>query len=153
MKHVRNSGKAIVILDGRLLVIKHRDSEGDWYSLPGGGQDPGETITAALQRECLEESGVGVDVGPLRYVREYIGANHEFSHEDGDSHQVDFVFECRLLADPAHARPSRPDPRQVGTAWLALATLETSRLYPKELARLLLHGIDPRAAMYLGDVN
>ena len=153
MMHVRNSGKAIVILERRLLVIKHRDSEGDWYSLPGGGQEPGETVTDALQRECLEELGVGVDVGPLRYIREYIGANHEFSREDADSHQVDFVFECRLLADPAHARPSSPDPRQVGIAWLPLATLETSRLYPKELARLLLNGIDPMATVYLGDVN
>jgi 8-oxo-dGTP pyrophosphatase MutT (NUDIX family) len=153
MKHVRNSGKAIVILEGRLLVIKHRDSDGDWYSLPGGGQDPGETIADALQRECLEELGVGVDVGPLRYIREYIGANHEFSREDSDFHQVDFMFECTLLANPAHARPSRPDARQSGIAWLPLATLETSRLYPRELGRLLVNGIDLKATIYLGDVN
>src|SRR3990172_3700906 len=143
----------LVVLEGRLLVVKHRDSEGDWYSLPGGGQDPGETITDALRRECLEELGVSVDVGPLRYIREYIGANKEFSLEDADSHGVDFVFECTLLADPRDAHPSRPDPRQVGISWLPLATLETSRFYPKELGRLLVSGIDPEGPIYLGDVN
>jgi 8-oxo-dGTP diphosphatase len=153
MKHLRNSAKAIVILEGRLLVIKSRDSEGDWFSLPGGGQDPGETLVDALRRECLEELGVDVAVGPLRYIREYIGAHHEFSQEDWDAHQVDFMFECRLLADPADARPSRPDPHQSGIAWLPLETLEASELYPKALRRLLFHGIDPNAAVYLGDIN
>jgi 8-oxo-dGTP diphosphatase len=45
----------MVIHERRLLVIKHHDSEVDWYSLPGGGQDPGETIADAPRRECLEE--------------------------------------------------------------------------------------------------
>ncbi|MCX6069761.1 MAG: NUDIX domain-containing protein [Chloroflexi bacterium] len=81
MDPVRNSGKAIVIRDESILVIAYRDEEGEWFSLPGGGQEPGETLTDALQRECLEELGVGVEAGPLRYIREYIGAHHEFSRE------------------------------------------------------------------------
>jgi hypothetical protein len=96
---------------------------------------------------------VGVEVGPLRFIREYIGANHEFSREDAESHQVDFVFECRLLADPADARPSKPDPRQVGIAWLPLAAIGAARLYHKELARVLINGINPKATVYLGDVH
>jgi 8-oxo-dGTP pyrophosphatase MutT (NUDIX family) len=153
MMHIRNSGKAMVIHERRLLVIKHHDSEVDWYSLPGGGQDPDETIADAPRRECLEELGVGVEVGPLRFIREYIGANHKFSREDAESHQVDFVFECRLLVDPADACPSKPDPRQVGIAWLPLAAIGTARLYHKELARVLINGINPKATVYLGDVH
>lgn len=153
MTHVRNSGKAIIIRERRLLVIKHKDQEGDWYSLPGGGQESGETITDALQRECLEELGVGIDVGPLRHVREYIGANHEFSREDAGFHQVDFMFECRLLGDPADSPPPNPDGSQTGIAWLPLDGLPTSRLYPKELRGILANGLNPNAAIYLGDVN
>ncbi len=103
MDPVRNSAKAIVIRDDLLLVIVHHDGEGDWYSLPGGGQEPGETLTDALQRECMEELGVRVEIGPLRYIREYIGANHEFSREDADSHQIDFMFECAPNPFPSGA--------------------------------------------------
>lgn len=61
MEPVRNSGKAIIIQGASLLVIVHRDEEGTWYSLPGGGQEPGETLPEALQRECHEELGVSVN--------------------------------------------------------------------------------------------
>src|SRR3990172_2790976 len=114
MDPVRNSGKAIVIRDQRLLVITHRDELGDWFSLPGGGQEAGETITDALQRECTEELGVGVMVGALRFIREYIGANHEFSRDDAGFHQVDFMFECALAGDLPDTPPSNPDTSQTG---------------------------------------
>jgi 8-oxo-dGTP pyrophosphatase MutT (NUDIX family) len=153
MDPVRNSGKAIVIRDESLLAIVHRDEEGDWFSLPGGGQEPGETLTDALQRECLEELGVGVVVGPLRHIREYIGANHEFRDEDADAHQIDFMFECSLSGDLPDAPPSHPDATQTGIRWLPLTLLPAARLFPKELRRYLVGEIDPNAPVYLGDVN
>jgi 8-oxo-dGTP diphosphatase len=153
VKVIRNSAKAIIIDGRRLLAIKQYDDEGDWYTLPGGGQHPGETLAGALQRECLEELGVGVEVGPLRHIREYIGANHEFAVEDADAHQVEFMFECVLLDDPFTSEPILPDERQVGIAWLPLADLCSYRLYPLELRPLLAHSIDPAAPIYLGDVN
>jgi 8-oxo-dGTP diphosphatase len=153
VKAIRNSAKAIIIAGEHLLAIKQYDAEGDWYTLPGGGQYPGETLTDALQRECLEELGVGVKVGLLRHIREYIGANHEFADEDADAHQVEFVFECALLGDLFNAQPVLPDERQVGIAWLPLADLCSYRLYPLDLRPLLVHGINPDAPIYLGDVN
>ncbi|MCX5973400.1 MAG: NUDIX domain-containing protein [Coprothermobacterota bacterium] len=153
VKAIRNSAKAIIIDGGQLLAIKQYDVEGDWYTLPGGGQHPGETLVEALRRECREELGVGVEVGPLRHIREYIGANHEFAVEDADAHQVEFMFECVLLADPFTSEPILPDERQVGIAWLPLADLASYRLYPKELRAVLAHGIDPDARIYLGDTN
>ena len=150
---VRNSGKAIIIRDGRLLAIRHTGRDGDWFSLPGGGQEPGETVLDALQRECIEELGVSVVPGQLRLVREYIGANHEFSREDGDFHQIDFMFECELKGDLPGAQPTSPDERQIGVEWLPLATLSASSLFPKELRKLLADGLDSPSTVYLGDVN
>ena len=96
MKVIRNSAKAIIIKNGCLLTVKNIDSEGDWYLLPGGGQNLGETLKEALHRECIEEIGIDVSVGRLRYIREYIGKNHEFSEHDVDSHQVEFMFGCEF---------------------------------------------------------
>src|SRR5437879_2738782 len=67
---VRTAAKAIVVRDDHLLAIKCQGRAGLFYILPGGGQEPGEDLVVCLQRECLEEIGVGVEVGPLRYVRE-----------------------------------------------------------------------------------
>jgi len=153
MSFIRTSTKAIIVNEGNLLAIQHYDAEGVWYSLPGGGQNHGEALTDALKRECVEELGVQVEVGRLRFVRDYIGANHEFSDEHPHIHQVEFLFECRLLGDPASATPSNPDSRQVGVAWLPLAELASFRLYPKLLQKILQKddGNDP--LVYLGDIN
>lgn len=94
-----------------------------------------------------------MNVGPLCYVREYIGANHEFSREDAGLHAVDFMFECALLGDLPEAAPPTPDSSQIGIAWLPLKSLPESRLYPKGLRPILADGLNRGAPTYLGDVN
>lgn len=108
---IRNSAKAIVIRDNCLLAIRNLDAQGDWYILPGGGQEHGETLPQALQRECLEELGTIVQVGTLKLVREYIAQNHEFANQDSQVHQMEFMFACEV---PAGYTPS-PAPRQTAT--------------------------------------
>ena len=149
---IRNSAKAIVIREGKLLVIKNRDAEGDWYILPGGGQHHNETLHQALQRECYEEIGVGVTVGPLRFIREYIGKNHEFI-EDSRVHQVEFMFLCQIEPDYSPVMGRTPDAYQTGFSWLPVAELEQYRVYPSALCSVLKPQEITTAPVYLGDVN
>jgi 8-oxo-dGTP pyrophosphatase MutT (NUDIX family) len=153
MRRVRTSAKALIIQRGQLLLNLHRDALGPWYTLPGGGQQPGETLVEAVQRECQEEAGVQVRVGRLRFIREYIGKNHEFKATDGDSHQVEFMFECSLLDGSSPVLGANPDKRQEGVAWLPLNQLSTTRLYPAILAQLLDENRSLQGPVYLGDVN
>jgi 8-oxo-dGTP diphosphatase len=150
MSQVRISAKAIIIQDGRLLVIRNRDSSGDWYTLPGGGQEHGETLPAALNRECQEEIGCEVTVGRIRFVRDYIGRNHEFATED-NSHQVEVMFVCQLKSAPSLG--AIPDSTQTGIEWLELSDLPNHRLYPKALRGLLSGDAPVDGPLYLGDVN
>ena len=150
---LRTSAKALIVHNGFLLAIKHHDAVGEWYSLPGGGQDPGETLEKALRRECQEELGVDVVVGALRFVREYIGSNHEFSTVDADVHQIELLFDCQLFQSIEGARPSNPDPRQVAPEWLSIAELPARRLYPSLLRTLLSQPPRADVPVYLGDVN
>jgi 8-oxo-dGTP diphosphatase len=82
---------------GRVLLIR-RGSEplkGFW-SIPGGILDLGETMTAGVRREVLEETGIEVEVGPLITTFERIRRD-----EDGqvEYHYVLVDFLCEAPAD------------------------------------------------------
>ncbi|MCC5842095.1 MAG: NUDIX domain-containing protein [Opitutales bacterium] len=153
MRPVRSAARAIIIHNGNLLATKMRDGRGLYYILPGGGQEPGESLEETLRRECLEEVGVEVTVGPLLYVREYIGKNHNFSPSHEGFHQLEHVFSCSIADPHAVCEGTQCDMRQVGIAWLALGNLQAIRFYPESIKPFFTPtGIEvPR--IYLGDCN
>ena len=154
MQPVRVAVKAIILDDNRILTCRNRDSAGDWYILPGGGQNPGESLPDALKRECFEEIGAKVEVGQIRLVRDYIGRNHEFPQWDVDVHQVEIMFECQLQGDYDPTVGHSPDVNQTGVAWLEIEELSRHRIYPAALRDILQGGItNSSGALYLGDVN
>lgn len=153
MKPIRNSVKALIVEDSKILAIKLADEQGYWYVLPGGGQEPGETFHQALQRECLEEISTEVEIGDLRFIREYIGENHEFANWDANVHQVEFMFECRLPEGVQPRTGHVPDSTQLDVEWLDVATLDNYRLYPLALRPLIASFRDAGTPIYLGDIN
>jgi ADP-ribose pyrophosphatase YjhB (NUDIX family) len=152
MRPVRVSVKAIIIRDERLLVTRNRDRESDFFLLPGGGQEPGESLPEALQRECREEIGAEVEVHELLLVRDYVARNHEFAEGNEHFHQVEIMFRCTLLDDATLGAGSSPDGWQTGVEWLDLTSLDDARLYPAVLKRAL-PALGDLASIYLGDVN
>ncbi len=50
---------ALIFHKGRILLAHRRDI--DWWNLPGGGMESGETVEEAVRREVLEETGLEVE--------------------------------------------------------------------------------------------
>ncbi|NYG59332.1 8-oxo-dGTP pyrophosphatase MutT (NUDIX family) [Nocardioides daedukensis] len=71
----RFSVHAAVVDEASRSVLLLRQTYGDQrWGLPGGAVEPGETIVATLERECHEELGVDIEIGPLTgwyYHREF----------------------------------------------------------------------------------
>lgn len=154
MKNIRNSVKAIIIEDRKILVNKCDFKDGKvTYIFSGGGQEPGETFTDTLERECYEELGAKVRVGELVWVREYIGRNHEFAEYDYDVHQIEYYFICKLETPVDLEKASNPDTTQVGIAWLELANLKEYNIYPKIIKECIDVNGNIISSLYMGDVN
>jgi len=48
---IRNTARALIRRDNNILLLrKNGYADGDRFALPGGGQDPGETLEQALSR-------------------------------------------------------------------------------------------------------
>jgi len=126
---------------------------GTFYLLPGGGQEPGETIHEALKREYLEASSAEVVLGKLKFIWEYIGRNHEFREFDFDIHQIEYMFLCTLKPGSKLCNGTVPDCNQVGVEWLDLQRLGEYLIYPKVLASVMSADGKLSSRIYLGDVN
>jgi 8-oxo-dGTP diphosphatase len=62
---------AIIRWQGRVLLCRQEKPDKEYWLLPGGGVDSGETLIEALRRELREELGVEADVqfeGPVAIV-------------------------------------------------------------------------------------
>ncbi len=148
MYPVRNSVKALIIKDNRLLCIKKTDKNGDYFILPGGGQEKDETFIDTIIRECKEEIGSKVNVIKLKYIREYIAKNHEFSDDD-KMHQVEYMFECELIEEENIENATNLDEGQEGIEWIDISN-SNNRVYPKVLLERLNNKYEE---IYWGDIN
>lgn len=142
-RSIRNSAKALIIRDGKMLAIRLREGDEEWYIMPGGGQDAEELLPEAAAREAAEEAGLRVEPKELVFVIE--GMHGE------PSHRVDLVFLCEYLGEIENAR-LHGDTNQTGYDWLDIATLNTAPLYPSKLRRQIMNLYEGKPhRVYLGN--
>jgi 8-oxo-dGTP diphosphatase len=105
----------VIIEDGKVLLGLRRDS--DWWNLPGGGMEPGETVDEALRREVLEETGLRVRVGRLVGVyskpqKQEVVLTFLCQVEGGELVETEEIRECRYVAPdalPANTLPKHAE--------------------------------------------
>ncbi|MCG3086661.1 NUDIX domain-containing protein [Sporosarcina cyprini] len=150
---IRNSAKALIMKDGNLLALKMQENGETYYILPGGGQEHGETLHQALERECQEEIGAEVEIGELLFVREYIGKNHELAAYHSHAHQIEFMFRCKVIQE-TFTEGTHLDKGQIGTAWLPIQELMEYNLFPRALrTHIISYSENGKSPIYLGDIN
>lgn len=146
---IRNTARALIVRDRHVLLL-HK--EGDRYALPGGAQDAGETLEAALQRECREEIGIAVEAPALLTVCDVF--KRKQSEPPTRRHLVDFIFAAGVPASYVARNGPRPDKRQLAVRWVQVDDLPGLAFSPDYLAaRLpeLIHAAGaPEANSYSG---
>jgi len=142
-RRIRNSAKAVIFRDGKMLASKIKDKEEVFYIMPGGGQESGETLEEAVEREIAEEFGILVKSQSLEFVIEGV-TGEKF-------HRVDLVFLCEYIGEMSNAE-IKEDVNQIGYDWLPINDLINLPLYPsrlrKEIVNLYNHS---QTVVYLGN--
>ncbi|PRY20943.1 NUDIX domain-containing protein [Aliiruegeria haliotis] len=138
---IRPTVRAVIRRDDRILVqVKQKPGSTPYLTLPGGKQEPGETLVECLKRECLEEIAAQVKVGPLLHVAEVFKPK-----VDGVRHQLEVLFACDLVGRYTPRMGPRPDPSQIATEWVSLSARATE--FRPGFAKAL---TTPSAPQYLG---
>jgi 8-oxo-dGTP pyrophosphatase MutT (NUDIX family) len=142
-RRIRNSAKAIIFRNGKMLATKIKDKDDIFYIMPGGGQEAGETLEEAVQREVAEEFGFHVKANSLEFVIEGV---------TGESfHRVDLVFLCEYIKEIPNAKIIG-DLNQIGFDWLPVENLINEPLYPSRLRKQIMNLYNgEKTIAYLGD--
>jgi len=123
----------------QILLAKHAKDGKEYYLLPGGGVDPGESMIEALGRELKEEGGFSVEGLRLQAVCESI-------HPSGERHIVHVVFRGeRIIGVP---QSTGLDKRVVAMDFMSLKDFFTAPFYPDIKSYLLEAAETPVAPLY-----
>ncbi|KAB1940592.1 NUDIX domain-containing protein [Micromonospora sp. ALFpr18c] len=125
----------------RVLLIQRTDN-GLW-SLPGGGQEIGESVAETAVRETREETGIVVEVTGM--VGVYSDPGHVIEYSDGEVRQQ---FSLCFRAAPIGGT-RRPSDESHAVRWVARDELAALDIHPSTLLRIT-HGYEDRGKPYIG---
>lgn len=113
----RDRVQALVVRENKILMVKHKLFGREFYCLPGGGMEAGETLEQAVLRELMEESlveGKIVRKLAVQYKPEQRGEVHTFLVE---------IDKEAVPAKGTDPELSSEEQSIIGVAWLALEEL------------------------------
>lgn len=133
--NIRKRATAIIIENGKILLIKRIKSGMEYFVVPGGGVEEGETLEHALVREVAEELSLKVEdfceVGRVENVK--------MIHIDLQSYYFFHIKKYSgTLALGGEEKASMTEDNQYHFVWIPISELETTNnLYPPEVVQVL----------------
>lgn len=124
---------------GRILMIHRTDN--DKYSIPGGGQEVGETVAQAVVREVKEETGIDVEVTQL--VGVFSDPAHVIAYDNGEVRQeYSICFRAKPISGDLRTSSESKE-----VAWVEPERLSSLDIHPSIITRIN-RGLDDRAEPY-----
>ncbi|MDC7233461.1 MAG: NUDIX domain-containing protein [Spirochaetales bacterium] len=114
------AAKALILRDHRFLALKRSEESGDFWELPGGRLEYGETLEETLHREIKEETNL--DITPRRILNTW-----------------DLIEECRQISGIIYLCDLKSDSITLSNEhsdYRWFHTSEIDRLYPVFSERL-----------------
>ena len=126
---------------GSILLILRTDN--NYWSIPGGGVKPGESVKEAAAREVKEETGIDCEVTGL--VGIYSDPNHVAAYDDGEVRQeFSICFTTRMLGGTR-----RTSAESAEVSFVAPQHLQSYEMHPSIRLRIE-HYLQRRNVPYIG---
>lgn len=140
MKEPRIRVAGILVKEDKILFVKHKKNGEEYYLLPGGGVDFGESFEAALKREFMEEVNLEVEVDRLCFISEGIDPK-------GEKHIVSMFFLVNYISGELKIPEEE---RIIGVEYLDDEKIKENPVYPNIKSQLLIKEFDK--IIYLGNI-
>jgi 8-oxo-dGTP diphosphatase len=114
----------------KILLVRHQKDGRDYWLLPGGGCEFGESLATALERELEEETSLKTRCGRLLFVNESIPP-------DRHRHVLNLTFLGEILDGKPRLNESSERLKEV--AWVPKALFQEALFFPNIKTRLLAH--------------
>jgi 8-oxo-dGTP diphosphatase len=119
-KSIRIRTAAVIIEEGRVLMVAHKKLDDVYWLLPGGGVEYGEPLDRALKREINEELGISIEVFEPVIICDSIDPS-------GTRHILNICFKCKRL--PGELKLG-DDNRLFDFKFLTVNEIKEARMYP-----------------------
>ena len=151
-ENIRSTAKAIIIHDGKVLLNRSIGERiGEYYSLPGGGQNRFEPLEDAVRRECLEETGLHVRITRMAAVCEEIWDSPEMREAHPDyCHRMLHIFLCEVDESYPPEEAKEPDYQTIEAVWVPIDEVDKLPLEPVPLTQQMRAVIEGTAPLFLG---
>lgn len=148
MKNIRIAARGLIIDNGEILVFKHKQ-EFDYFSMPGGGVEYGESLSDAITRELKEETNIEAIVGSQRFIQELI-----INDTKDPYHLLEFFFLIKNGADfrKLDLKKSSHGFEVFAMKWIPIDSDET-KVLPAFILPSLRESIETTQADFFSSIN
>lgn len=123
--------RAIVVRDGKLLCVRLKQytgalsiaTETEWWCLPGCGLEVSEPLQKGIERELIEETGIGPTIGNVLFIQ-------QFATPDSDTEHLEFFFHVTNADDYTHIDLAKTSHGDAEIAEIAFVDPRTTNILP-----------------------
>ena len=132
-----------VVPDDRDRILLIRRTDNNFWSIPGGGVEPGESVSAAVTREVREEAGIECMVTGLIGI--YSDPGHVAAYDDGEVRQEFSICFTALMTGGL----IRTSSESAQVKFVARQDIASYEIHPSIRLRIQ-HYQEHRTAPYIG---
>lgn len=133
--------RALIIKNRKILVC--RTAGRDYYFLPGGHIEFGETMQVALRRELIEELGVELS------KTKFIGAVENLFDQNGmQKHEVSFVFHVDIKESEVVSKEDH-----ISFFWLGMDEFIQNNIVPYAMKDAIIKWTTEKETFFIEEVK
>lgn len=123
MEQIEIIARGVCVQNGKILLAYFKEKE--YYFLPGGHVEHGESIFQALKREILEETGLSAQIKDLAFVFE-----HTWKNKERLVHEMNYILTYDIREAPEDI-PAKVD--HLKFVWVPIEQFNAITFLSKEI--------------------